>query len=419
VRLDRCHHALAGVVLLIAAVATCRAEAPPAAPVLRVGTSGDYNPFSFHDGNGILTGFDISVAERLAGDLGRAVVFSPLQWRELVPQLRAGAFDIAMSGVTVRADRAVYLAFTRPYIVTGAVAVIRVGDRKRFRTLAALDHTGRRIAVNAGGHLEQVARQRFPHARVVAVLDNASLPGVLLRGEADAVISEALEASTWPAAQFCSLGPFTHDRKAYAVLRESTALLRQVNEWLAAREADGWLDQQRRHWFGERAMLSPQQADLEALVGAMDLRLQLMPLVAAAKRHAHLPVEDPAQETRVLDRVRTAAAAAGLNREGVAALFQVQMDAAKAVERRADGTHAEPTAASQGEFSLADLRAAVATVSDQIITALARCQAWLHEPGGQAALTAAARNGLTTPGLTPELAARLADALCNVHRQAQ
>ena len=36
----------------------------------------------------------------------------------------------------------------------------------------------------------------------------------------------------------------------------------------------------------------------------MDLRLQLMPYVAAVKRREHLPIHDPAQEARVLEHVR-------------------------------------------------------------------------------------------------------------------
>ncbi len=404
---------LAGVALLVAAVATCRAADSQTALSLRVGTSGDYNPFSFHDAGGTLTGFDIDVARRLAADLGRQVTFVPLQWSGLMAQVRAGAFDIVMSGVTVRADRATSLAFSRPYVVTGAVAVIRRGARTRFRSAAALDRPGRRIAVNAGGHLEQVARQRFTHARVILVTDNATLPDVLLRGDADAVISDALEVRSWPATRFRTIGPLTRDRKAYAAPRQAGDFLRQVNEWLAAREADGWLDQRRRRWFGEAATLSPRQAGFEALIGAIELRLQLMPLVAAAKRRAQVPVEDRAQEARVLDWARTAAAAAGLNPNEVATLFEVQMDIAKVVERSAVAA-AEDASASPGDASLPDLRAAVATVSDQVVTELARCQSWLHEPGGREALNATTRNGLTAPGLTPELVARLADALCRV-----
>jgi cyclohexadienyl dehydratase len=380
----------------------------PAAEVLRVGTSGDYSPFSFHDATDALTGFDIVVARRLAADLGRELAFVPFRWSELVPQLRAGAFDIAMSGVTVRADRAVQVTFSRPYAVTGAVVVRRVRDRNKFRRLPEVDHAGVRIAVNAGGHLEQIARQRFPHARLLLVTDNASLPDALRHGRTDVVISEALEARTWPRRQFATLGPFTRDRKAYAVPRQAADLLQQVNDWLAAREADGWLNEQRRQWLGAPAALSERQAALEALVAAMDLRLQLMPFIAAVKRRAGLQIDDPAQEARVLAHVREAAAVAGLNVDAVAAVFQVQIDAAKAVERAPRS--ADPVPA----VSLTDVRAAVASVSDQIIAELGRCRHWLSDPASRAQLETTVRSGLTTPGVPLRLMDDLLVALHGV-----
>ncbi len=379
---------------------------------LRVGTSGDYAPFSSRTPAGELTGFDIAIARRLARDLGRSVEFVPFGWPDLVSRLRSGAFDVAMSGITVRADRAVFVSFTRPYVASGAVVVIRATDRDKFHTVADLDREDVRIAVNGGGHLEQVARQRFAHARLIPLADNTTLQTVLARGEVDAAVSDEFEARTWTAAAFATLGPFTHDLKAYAVRRESGDLLRTIDDWLAAREADGWLNEQRHHWLGEHAVRTPQQAGFEALVGAMDLRLQLMPLVAAVKRRANLPIEDPAQEARVLEHVRAAATAAGLQPDTVAELFRVQMDAAKAVES------ASPAASVGADVTLADVRAAVAAVSDQVIIELTRCQPWLADPRSRTQLTRAMENGFTTPAAAP-FVGPLVTALGSVRRDAQ
>jgi cyclohexadienyl dehydratase len=386
-----------------------RAETAPPTAVLRVGTSGDYAPFSFRTPSGELSGFDIAVAQRLAGDLGRRVEFVPFHWPDLVTQLRASAFDIAMSGVTVRADRAVSAAFSRPYAMTGAVAAIRSSDQEKFRSVTDLDNKNVRVAVNRGGHLEQVARRRFTHAQLIPVADNTSLPGLLTRGEADAVISDDLEARAWTAAPLTTLGPFTHDRKAYGLPREAGELLRQVNDWLAAREADGWLNEQRRRWLGEQAVRTPEQASIEALVAAMDLRLQLMPLVAAVKRREHLPIEDRAQEGRVLERVRSVAAAAELHPDDVAELFRIQMEAAKAIE------HTAPAATAPPDATLADLRAAVAAASDRVIGELAHCQPWLAEPRWRDQLGTSLPAGLTAPG-AERFATPLLDAIQHVRR---
>ncbi|HSG90170.1 MAG TPA: transporter substrate-binding domain-containing protein, partial [Pseudomonadales bacterium] len=69
-------------------------------PVLRVGTSGDYPPFSRAG-----EGFDVDVAKRLARDLGMRIEWVPFRWPELERRLRAGDFDVVMSGVTWRPER--------------------------------------------------------------------------------------------------------------------------------------------------------------------------------------------------------------------------------------------------------------------------------------------------------------------------
>jgi cyclohexadienyl dehydratase len=395
--------------LFCAAILIVQATAAADVPrVLRVGTSADYSPFSFRDAGGNLTGFDIVVAQRLANDLGRRIDFVPFHWPDLVAQLESGVFDIAMSGVTIRPDRAVRLAYSRPYAVTGAVAVIRGADRHRYRTIRDLDRPRVRVAVNAGGHLEQVARKQLAHARVTPVSDNRALPDLLRRGKLDAVISEEIEAQAWRGKQFVILGPFTHDRKAYAVAPAAPELLQQVDDWLAAREADGWLNEQRRRWFGDWTVLTPAQATLEALVAAIDLRLQLMPLVAAVKRRERLPIDDPAQEARVLERARAAATDAGLNADDVAELFRVQIEAAKTLERSAT---AETVPA---DLSLPQLRVAVGRASDQIVAELARCQPWLGEADGRRQLEATLHEGLT--GVGPNLLTRIGASLERVRR---
>ena len=395
-------------VLVGALAAPARAESPTATPPLRVGTSGDYRPFSFRDAAGAPTGFEVAVAQRLAVDLGRPLELVPFRWPELITQLQNGAFDVAMSGVTSGPERALRLALSRPYAVTGAVAVIRDADRQRFRRLADLDRPQVRIAVNGGGYLERVTRQHFPHAVIVAVSDNTTLPDRLERRDAGAVISEQFEARTWNGKHFTTLGPFTHDRKVYAFPRDAAELRRRLDDWLVAHEADGWLNAQRRRWLGAAAVTTPQESTIEALVGAMQLRLQLMPLVAAVKQREQLPIHDAAQETRVLAKVHDAAATAGLDPESVAALFRVQMDAAKDVEEH------PADAADVAGVSLDDVRAAVGAASDQIIAELARGRLWLRDPSFRTHLGAAMRDGLSAPGLTPQRVQELVAATLRV-----
>lgn len=148
--------------------------------VVRVGMSGDYAPFAVcSDANETCTGFEVDVARRLADDLGVTLEIVRFQWSHLRPALEAEQFDVAMSGITMRPERLLFADFTRPYAV--AEAVVLVGDKKRFPSITSVDQAGVRLAVNAGGHLEQVARTRFGQVAIHTTPKNMELPTLVTK----------------------------------------------------------------------------------------------------------------------------------------------------------------------------------------------------------------------------------------------
>src|SRR5262249_37780368 len=132
---------------------------------------------------------------------------------------------------------------------------------------------------------------------------------------------------------------------------------------------DGTLAELRGRWFGAERQnrRSAFDSDLGALVSLIDLRLALMPAVAAAKETAGLPVEDPAQEDRVIARVRTRARARDLTPESVEAVFRAQLAAARAVqEAYLAQAPAERPAVPTLDLQR-DARPALAAISDAIV----------------------------------------------------
>ncbi|MEO8603861.1 MAG: transporter substrate-binding domain-containing protein [bacterium] len=313
-----------------AAAASAAAKATPAA--LRVASSGDYAPFSSIDSQGVRSGLDIEVAERFAHDVGLPLDWVPLTWANIDAATVRDGFDVAMSGVTLRPDRALIGRYTRPMATTGAVAVVRAADAGRFATPDALDRPDVRLAVNSGGHLERVTRARFPHAVILPQSRNAAVPLTLRDGRADAAISDTAEAHMWLNADLVELPPFTVDHKGYLLPIEQAGLATQLDAWLRAREADGWLNAARVRWLGQEASMDAASAARQAVAALIRLRLDLMPAVVAAKRSANLPIEDRAQEARVLERVRGQVPA---DPGRAAAVYSVLIEMAKAVQRDA------------------------------------------------------------------------------------
>jgi cyclohexadienyl dehydratase len=197
--------------------------------------------------------------------------------------------------------------------------------------------------VNAGGHLERVARASFPRASLIAIPDNEAVIEMLREERVHAVVTDDVEAPHWearvkePLARF---GPLSRDRKAWLVSAERTGLAAELDAWLLARETDGTLAAKRREWLGEVSVASADP--LLALLAALDERLAMMPTVGVVKRREGFPIAVPEREAYVIDAAvaEVHAAAARAEREppsddAVRALFRAQIDAAKHIQSRA------------------------------------------------------------------------------------
>ncbi len=381
--------------------------------VLRVGISGDYQPFSlcseqFTD----CRGFDVDVAQRVATDLGVRLELVRFRWPELRADLSAGKFDVAMSGVTLRPERTLTATFTRPYTV--AQAVVLVADRERFPSLAAVEQAGVRVAVNAGGHLEQVARAHFQTATVQPTAKNLSLPDLVVTKQADALVTDSLEARHFLAAHptLSALPGFGRDRKVYVLRRADTTLREWLDTWLVAREDDGFLPTLRTHWFGGATHATP--SPLSALFACLDLRLALMPAVADYKRRFNMPVTDEQQEHAVLQQVAAHAREAKLDEQQVQRLFRVQIELAKQVQRaflgEQPGRFVFPAWA-QGLDLTTDIRPALLELGTRIVAELARATPALQE---RESLLRLSEEEITTSVLSTAERRQLGEALWRV-----
>jgi cyclohexadienyl dehydratase len=214
-----------------------------AAGVLRVGTTGDYTPFSLKRPDGAYEGADIDMARDLAATLGARVEFVPTVWVDLLDDFLAGKFDIAMGGVTVNEARAARAFFSIPTFVDGKRPLCRRADRGRFTSIDAINRPGVRVIANPGSANEAFARANFPRAQVTIHRDNASVFLEIVAGRADVMVTDGLEADHQAALhpELCAApvaASFTRLEKAYMFARDM-AMKTLIDDWLGARIASG------------------------------------------------------------------------------------------------------------------------------------------------------------------------------------
>jgi cyclohexadienyl dehydratase len=210
--------------------------------LLRIGTTGDYAPFSL-DSNGALDGSDIKLAEELAASLHVRAVFVHTTWASLTADLGRNAFDMAIGGISITPAREAQGAFSVPYASGGKTILSRCADVPKFRRgLPTLDHPEVRVIVNPGGTNEQFVRDHIRRAKILVFPDNRGVFDELEASRADVMITDDVEAMLQsrrhPGLCRAFAGTLTHSDKAIYLPRDPD-LVRAVDDWLQPRVAAG------------------------------------------------------------------------------------------------------------------------------------------------------------------------------------
>ena len=73
---------------------------------LTIATEGCWSPWTYHDENDVLTGFDIEIGALIAEGLGVKADFQEVPWESILAGVKSGTFDIACNGVGYTEERA-------------------------------------------------------------------------------------------------------------------------------------------------------------------------------------------------------------------------------------------------------------------------------------------------------------------------
>lgn len=152
-----------------------------------IGTEGTYPPFTFHDGSGKLTGFDVEIAEEIASRLGVKPEFVETQWDGMFAGLDSKRFDMIVNQVGIRPDRQEKYDFSDPYIVSKPVLIVHK-DNETIKTFA--DLKGKKSAQTLTSNFKEIAAANG--AEIVGVEGFNQSIDLLASKRADATVNDGL-----------------------------------------------------------------------------------------------------------------------------------------------------------------------------------------------------------------------------------
>ena len=103
-----------------------------------VAMEGTWAPWTYHDDNNDLVGYDVEVAQNIAEKLGVEVEFVEGEWDGLLAGLDAGRYDIMVNGVGVTDERAEKYNFSTPYAYNKTAVIVR-GDYDEISSMEDLN----------------------------------------------------------------------------------------------------------------------------------------------------------------------------------------------------------------------------------------------------------------------------------------
>jgi len=221
--------------------------------VLRVGTTGDWNPMTMRDpATNSYKGYDIDMLTELAADLGVKVEFVATDWKTLVQGIQADKYDITGSA-SLSPARAKVAGFSDPYFELATVPLTLKKNAGRFKDWADLDKPEVTVAATLGTVQEQQVKQFFPNAKHKIVEAPARDFQEVLAGRADAHITSNVEAATlverYPEMMIVPVAaPRARTPIAMMLPQDDQVWINYVNHWIRLKRARGFFDELALKW---------------------------------------------------------------------------------------------------------------------------------------------------------------------------
>lgn len=221
--------------------------------VLKVGTTGDWNPMTMRDPKtNSYTGYDIDVMTELAKDLGVKLKLVPTDWKTLVSGVTSGKYHMTGSA-SISPSRAKAAGYSNSYFSLATVPLTLKKNDGKFNDWVDLDKPSVTVAATLGTTQEKQVKQFFPNAKYKIVEAPARDFQEVLAGRADAHITSNVEAyklvAKYPQMMIVPVSaPKAPTPIAMLLPQADQVWINYVNTWIALKTERGFFAELGRKW---------------------------------------------------------------------------------------------------------------------------------------------------------------------------
>lgn len=157
-----------------------------------IAMEGVWQPWTYHDESGALTGFDVEVGNLIAEGLGVKAEFVETAWDGILAGVDSGRFDIACNGVGYTEKRQESYDFSSVYVYSEMVLVVREDDEE-IKTIE--DLKGKKTANSPNSTYASVAEKAGAEVTYVDTLGETM--ALLEEGRVNATLNDKDSAESY------------------------------------------------------------------------------------------------------------------------------------------------------------------------------------------------------------------------------
>lgn len=223
---------------------TNQLEAIKSAGVIKVGIEGTYKPYTYHDADDNLTGYDVELAKAIAEKLGVKVEFTEAAWDSLLAGIDSGRLDTVINTVGITAERQEKYDFVGPYLYIPRQVVVR-SDNETLKSWD--DLKGAKVATSKASTTGQMYAEAGAEIVLIEGVDQAAQ--TVLSGRADfcnfdpTTLNDYLDEHPDAQLKVAFMVPGLSEEYGIPILKGQTDLYNAVNQALEELRSEGVLEE--------------------------------------------------------------------------------------------------------------------------------------------------------------------------------
>lgn len=212
--------------------------------------TGAYPPFNYIGEDGVVTGFDIDIANAIAKKMGVAAKPITTDWDGIIGGLTGNRFDMIIGSMTITDERRTQVDFTDPYYYDGAQFFAKKGSS--LKSIGDLKEG--KVGVVTGTTFHDYLSKMDNIGEIVQFQSEVDIFTALDQGRLDGLVTSKVVGARAPMDFGVEIEPIGEllyaEELAIAVRKDDPKLLEELNKALKSIIEDGTYEKISNKWFG-------------------------------------------------------------------------------------------------------------------------------------------------------------------------